>query len=275
MAINRISLVVFVFYALIVCGHCKEDSNKRILLNDPDYIQQLITHLQGELQTLQTTVHTLQTTVHTYQTMVETQTGEISSLKTQLSQANNVGGGSTFVRWGRTDCPANLTELVYSGLAGGSWYDHSGAAVDYLCLPPDPEWLQTTVVPDDYTGRLYGAEYESFNGYTLFGPQSHNEEVPCAVCRSTSFVSSVMIPARTTCYSGWTKAYSGSLASGSYAHVAASQYVCVDENPQPVVGGADRDDNGKMFLGVKAFCGSLRCPPYQQDKFLSCVVCMK
>ncbi|OWF51102.1 hypothetical protein KP79_PYT25630 [Mizuhopecten yessoensis] len=264
MLLNRISLVVFVFYALIVCGHCKDDSNKRILLNDPNYIQQLITHLQGELQTLQATVQTqhgehqtLQTTVQTQhgelqtlQNTVQTQHGEISSLKTQLSQANK-------------------------GYAGGSWYGHTGAAVDYLCLPRDPEWLQTTVVPDDYTGRLYGAEYESNTGHTLFGPQSRDEEVPCAVCRSTSFVSSVMIPARTTCYSGWTKAFSGSLAAGYYGHIAASQYVCVDENAHPLAGGADRNDNGILFLGVKAFCGSLRCPPYEQDKFISCVVCMK
>ncbi|XP_021352223.1 uncharacterized protein LOC110449594 [Mizuhopecten yessoensis] len=277
-------------------------------------LQTTIQTQNSELQTLQTTVQTqtseLQTQsaelqslktkeltengeLQTMKTMKLTQTGEMSSLKQQLSQANNearsqngkntsiiqqlsqVGGGSTFVRWGRTDCPANLTELVHSGYAGGSWYDHTGAAVDYLCLPPDPEWLQTTVVPNAYTGRIYGAEYESNTGHFLFGPQSRDEEVPCAVCRSTSFVSSVMIPARTTCYSGWTKAYSGSLASGNYNNKAATQYVCVDENAQPLAGGADRDDNGILFLGVKAFCGSLRCPPYEQDKYIACVVCMK
>ncbi|XP_021352225.1 uncharacterized protein LOC110449596 [Mizuhopecten yessoensis] len=214
----RISLVVFVFYVFIVCGHCKHDSNKRILLNDPDYIHQLITHLQGELQTLQVTV--------------ETQTGEIFSLKTQLSQSNNVGGGSTFVRWGRTDCPANLTELVYSGYAGGSWYDHSGAAVDYLCLPPDPECYFLCFLCND-TGK---------------------DDLLQRLDEGLQWVTGVRV---------------------LYAHVAASQYVCVDKNAQPLVGGANSDDNGKMFLGVKAFCGSLRCPPYQQDKFISCVVCMK
>ncbi|XP_060070096.1 short-chain collagen C4-like [Ylistrum balloti] len=236
---------------------CNENIEKRILLSDPAYLQQQLAHLQGELQTLQA--------------KVEAQTSEISSLK----QGNSFRGGSIFVRWGRTDCPANLTELVYSGYAGGSWYAHSGAAADQLCLPPDPEWLNTTVVPDDYTGRLYGAEYDSNNDHAFFGSKSHDEEIPCAVCRSTSFVSSVMIPARTSCYSGWTKAYSGSLASGYYGYAAATEYVCVDEHAQPLAGGADRDDNGVLFLGVKAFCGSLRCPPYEQDKYISCVVCLK
>ncbi|XP_033749074.1 short-chain collagen C4-like [Pecten maximus] len=245
---------------LVICVCCNDEREKRILLTDPNYVQQQMTHLQGELQTLQATV--------------QSQTSEISSLKQQLVQSKNVAG-STFVRWGRPDCPANLTELVYSGYAGGSWYGHSGAAAEHLCLPSDPEWLQTTVEPNDYTGRIYGAEYESDTGHTLFGTNSRDEEVPCAVCRSTSFVSSVMIPARTTCYSGWTKAYGGSLSSGYYGHAAATQYVCVDEHAQPLVGGADRNDNGLLFVGVKALCGSLRCPPYKQDKYISCVVCMK
>ncbi|XP_060070143.1 short-chain collagen C4-like [Ylistrum balloti] len=255
----RLSLAVIVIL-LSIYAACDERFQKRILLTDPSDLQQLINNLQGEIQTLKA--------------KVETQTSEIASLKQELLQPLS-GGGSTFVRWGRTDCPAHVTELVYSGYAGGSWYAHYGAAADQLCLPPDPEWLNTTVVPDDYTGRLYGAEYESHTGHTLFGSKSQDEEIPCAVCRSTSFVSSVMIPARTTCYSGWTKAYGGSLASGYYGHYAATEYVCVDEHAQPVAGGADRDDDGVLFFGVKAFCGSLRCPPYEQDKYITCVVCMK
>ncbi|XP_069134499.1 uncharacterized protein [Argopecten irradians] len=163
----------------------------------------------------------------------------------------------------------------------------------------------------------------------MFDLNSQNEEVPCAVCRPKFFASSVMIPARTTCYSGWTKAYGGSLASGNhnydmpnddysakiygaeynspntatpfrqhsrneevscavcrqtyagsltsgyYDHPATTEYVCMFENDEPVVGGADRDDNGVLFYGVKSYCGSLKCPPYEQDKFLVCVVCMK
>ncbi|XP_033749035.1 short-chain collagen C4-like [Pecten maximus] len=239
---NHLILCMLLFYV-----NCDDSPDKRILLSDPDYVQQQLIHLQSELQSLQATVQSQNTELHTQsgelqtlQATVQTQTSEISSLKQQLVQANSDGGGSTFVRWGRTDCPANLTELVYSGYAGGSWYGHSGAAADPLCLPSDPEWLQTTIVPDTYTGQIYGAEYESVNAHTLFGPKSHDEEVPCAVCRSTSFVSSVMIPARTTCYSGWTKAYGGSLASGYYAQAAASQFVCIDEHAQPVVGGGDR-----------------------------------
>ncbi|XP_033748072.1 short-chain collagen C4-like [Pecten maximus] len=257
-----VSLAVVSLCTLFCCGSCNGSRNKRILMSDPDYVQQQMTHLQSELQTLQATV--------------QLQNGKISSLEQQLSQANQNRGGVTFVRWGRTDCPANLTELVYSGYTGGSWWDHPGAAADYVCLPRDSVWGPYKDLPnDDYSGRMYGTEYESDNPASPFGLKSQNEEAPCAVCRSTSFVSSVMIPARTECYSGWMKAYSGSLASGYYNHKAASQYVCVDEHAQPLDGGADSNDDGKLLFAVKAKCGSLRCPPYEEDKYLSCVVCMK
>ncbi|XP_069131815.1 uncharacterized protein [Argopecten irradians] len=270
--------------------YVQDNPKKRILLSDPAYVQQQLTHLQSELQTLQATVlsqtsqlQSHQDTIHkqneemqTMKATVQSQTNEISSLKHQLIQAENVfnKAGSTFVRWGRTDCPVNVTELVYSGYAGGSWYNHQGAAAGHLCLPSDPEWLNTTVVPDDDTGRIYGAEYQGNMGHTMFG-STRDEDVPCAVCRPTFFASSLMIPARKTCYSGWTKAYSGTLVSGDYDHPAATEYVCMDENDEPIVGGADRNDNGLLFYGVKAFCGSLRCPPYKQDAFIACVVCMK
>ncbi|XP_060070145.1 short-chain collagen C4-like [Ylistrum balloti] len=268
-------VIILNTYMLVVIVCCNDNIDKRILISDPAYVQQQITHLQSELQTLQATVQTKNADLQTLQATVQSQAGKITQLEQQLSDSNHGNGGATFIRWGRSDCPDKLTELVYSGYAGGSWYADTGAAANYLCLPSDPEWLNTTVVPNTITGKIYGTEYESYTGHTLFGSDSHDEEAPCAVCRSTSFVSSVMIPARTSCYSGWTRAYSGSLASGYSNQPAASEYVCVDEQAQPLSGGGDTNDNGALFYGVRAFCGALRCPPYKQDKYVACVVCMK
>lgn len=161
------------------------------------------------------------------------------------------------------------------GYAGGSFYNDNGAASEYVCLPSDPQWGQFAEQPDTYIQHMFGAEYESNAGHSPFGPNSHNEDVPCAVCRARSFSSSIMIPARTHCYTGWTEAFRGTLASGYYDHRAASEFVCVDEHTQALPGGANRNDDGKLFVGVKAYCGSLRCPPYQENRFLSCVVCMQ
>ena len=43
------------------------------------------------------------------------------------------GGGASYVRWGRTTCPAG-TDLVYAGLAAGSRHSEKGGTSDTLCL---------------------------------------------------------------------------------------------------------------------------------------------
>ncbi|ESO82351.1 hypothetical protein LOTGIDRAFT_134797 [Lottia gigantea] len=101
----------------------------------------------------------------------------------------------------------------------------------------------------------------------------HNYEVPCAVCRTSQFSTVLMIPARSECYQGWQKAYHGELVSGYYEHNAASQYICLDDNPH--ISGTKSDKNGKLLYWVRAWCGSLPCPPYENDALLTCVVCLK
>ncbi|OWF44181.1 short-chain collagen C4-like [Mizuhopecten yessoensis] len=196
---------------------------------------------------------------------------KLTSIYSELEKAKT-NQGVVYVRWGRKDCPGNGTETVYSGYAGGSYYNHAGAAVDYVCLPPDPSWGPKKDIRSYAPGYMYGAEYED---EVLFNKNYKNKDVPCAVCRSSNQSTSIMIPARTTCYTGWDEAYHGYLASGYNSHVAASQYVCVDEIPQALIGGGSSDDNGKLFYQVRTRCGSLKCPPYEEDKVLSCVVCMK
>ncbi|XP_065939513.1 repetitive organellar protein-like [Magallana gigas] len=68
-----------------------------------------------------------------------TKYNDLSTKYNTLLTKTNVGG--IFVRWGRKDCPANNTELVYSGFAGGSLYDHTGAAAEFVCLPLDPDLI--------------------------------------------------------------------------------------------------------------------------------------
>ncbi|XP_069138923.1 short-chain collagen C4-like [Argopecten irradians] len=247
-------LVALTFSVTVICDDVRE---RRILLSDPDYIQQELHQIQVKLQeydALKTEVTSLRSTVNE---LLAKKAGE---------------KGVVYVRWGRKDCRGNGTELVYSGFAGGSNYQHTGAAAEYVCLPPDPLWGPHKDISSYAPAFMFGAEYEDPD---LFGMPNRNEEVPCAVCRSTSFSTSIMIPARTTCYPGWEEAYTGNLAGGYYDHAASSEYVCVDEHPQTLIGGGTTDDNGKLFYQVRTRCGSLKCPPYEEDKVLSCVVCLK
>ena len=143
-------------------------------------------------------------------------------------------------------------------------YSNTGGAANYLCLPNQPQWLSRT------GGRasLYGGEYDNSD----FG-QKNGDDIPCVVCR-TKANSVLMIPARTSCYSGWTRQYYGYLGAGASDHNAGSEYICVDINAEAIQRGR-ANDNGKLIYRVQTYCGSLPCPPYESGKSATCVVCSK
>ena len=46
------------------------------------------------------------------------------------------GGGAIYTRWGKSSCPpVEGTELVYSGITGGTYYNQQGGGANYLCMP--------------------------------------------------------------------------------------------------------------------------------------------
>ncbi|CAG2248917.1 unnamed protein product [Mytilus edulis] len=163
----------------------------------------------------------------------------------------------------------NITKKIH-GYAAGQEYDydsaHFGGPSNMLCLPKDPELSNRT---GSASSRLYGTEFEG----NYFAPGSANEDVPCALCRGNNTSSSVMIPGRKSCYSGWKKEYFGILASNCYS-CKASSYICVDMNPEFIAGG-ERNDNNNLLYATSMKCGSLPCPPYHNDLEVYCVVCSK
>ena len=178
-------------------------------------------------------------------------------------------GGVVYVRWGHNSCPGGGAQLVYAGRAGGSRYNHRGGGGNPQCLPLDPNFYKIASGTQD-NGYMYGAEYENTNGLVA---NSHDTDVPCAVCYVPTRNVLYMIPAKYTCPSGWTREYFGYLMSERNTHYR-SQFSCVDYSLKPVP-GSSQDQNGFLFYAVEGVCGSLPCPPYSRDKELSCAVCTK
>jgi hypothetical protein len=115
---------------------------------------------------------------------------------------------------------------------------------------------------------MYGGEYEhNFDGLT-------DQDTPCSVCLNKNAHSSIMIPGSNACYNGWNLECRGVLVSGYYGHKAASTYICLDEKPEIVDGGAANQD-GKLLYTVVGKCGSLKCPPYKNNYEITCAVCSK
>ena len=122
----------------------------------------------------------------------------------------------TYARWGNSTCPYGA-DTIYSGVVAGSWWEHSGATVDPLCLPPKPQYLK---YQNSYQGnaRLYGGEYQTYDPLD----HSHNRNVPCALCQINGRSNKIMIPSHYECPPGWRREYYGYLMAGHHSHKAAT-----------------------------------------------------
>ena len=181
-------------------------------------------------------------------------------------------GGAVYVRWGRTSCPSDQgTELLYSGRAAGSYYNHRGGGANHLCMPDDPEHLQYGSGVQGYS-YLYGTEYRTNPPQPLRSVAYHN--VPCAVCYTATRDTVVMIPANLHCPTHWTVEYTGYLMTEHYTH-HRSTYECVDKDPESVPGLDAINNDNAFFYHVEPRCSGLSCPPYDAQKELTCVVCSR
>ncbi|KAL4223287.1 hypothetical protein ACF0H5_016758 [Mactra antiquata] len=263
----------------------KEDSRQaRLLLHtDLDLAQQIVL-LTNRLDAQQANLTILTDKNTALSKHVEAQQANITSLaqvnadlKKEIQALKSAGSGSTYTRWGRTTCPGNGTERVYEGYMGGSTYTNTGGGTNYLCLSSDPQWDhydETIKAPSTIVGVEYDFDIYANNGVVsqFFGKDIYQDDAPCAVCltkRSTT----IMIPGRTGCYSGWTKEYSGYILGQADTYDHPTEWVCLDRRPDVVVGGKTNDNEGVLSL-TEASCGkSLECPPYVNGREITCVVC--
>ncbi|CAC5406481.1 unnamed protein product [Mytilus coruscus] len=164
---------------------------------------------------------------------------------------------------------------LYQSIAGGGSYAETGSGTNYLCLSHNsdqkPAQFSLGLERSNYVAHVWGAEYQF-----SFGMVKVDDDVPCAVCLDTTANTSLMIPAKSSCPSLWKKQYNGILCANMYRHPAASEYVCVDSDAQYFEGTSRRgSSDGKLFYPAVTVCGSLPCPPYENSKYLTCVVCSK
>jgi hypothetical protein len=136
--------------------------------------------------------------------------------------------GPTYVRWGRSTCPAAST-LVYAGHAagGGSGTGNKGSGYNYMCLHGVPVYGEFTTAANNPSGRLYRVEYETARKglYQAWKLQDH--DVPCAVCQAAGSTAVLMQPGSTACPDGWSSEYFGYMMSAPQ-NTQRAEYICVD-----------------------------------------------
>ncbi|XP_068754757.1 short-chain collagen C4-like [Montipora capricornis] len=198
---------------------------------------------------------------------------------TPKGNKEKIVASTVFIRWGRTVCPTDRgTVLVYEGKVAGWQPSHDGeGGANYLCMPLRPEYNKPFTRGYHPKASLFGVEYghvEDLFARMGQGPQISYLGVPCAVCRAEKRGSLMMLPARNVCPSrDWTREYQGYLMTGS-SNSTRSEYICVDNDATGVNQLHSKSHPGKALLtSVLGKCGVLPCPPYEQDRELTCAVC--
>ena len=193
-------------------------------------------------------------------------------------------GGTVYTRWGRTTCPDTPgTEVVYSGIVASSHYKENGGGANYLCLPNDPQPLETTPGVQGDRAKLYGVDYhfQPDQSNVLNNVSTHNP--PCAVCYTSQRETVLMLPAKHTCPSSWTLEYAGYLVAEYHNHNSQVVFECMDKDPECVPGtvgwnrpnGNPRHGGFFFFTEVSVCDAGIPCPPYSEGMELSCAVCTK
>ena len=160
--------------------------------------------------------------------------------------------------------------MVYNGVMAGTDWSKTGGGSEYICLPKDPQYASYRTGAQNYA-KLVPAEYEV--------PVTHNGDqynAPCAVCKTTR-TDTLMIPARTSCYSGWTKEYQGYLITESDTNTHSTEFICVDKDYDVIPGsGADQFPATHLYhVEVDCSTGNIPCSLHQYNNYkeVACVVC--
>ena len=159
--------------------------------------------------------------------------------------------------WGNDSCPNIIgTELIYSGIMGES-------IVGASCMPQDPDYtLGKDLIYRDVFG--YGRIIKG-----RYGPQNISR---CAMCIATTRQTVLMIPAKTSCPSSWTREYEGYLMFSVYGNKVVMP-VCFDQAATP-----DNIELKYNFVPTQSSCdinNGLSCPPYNSTQIVNCVVCTR
>jgi len=180
--------------------------------------------------------------------------------------------GTVYTRWGHDECPAGSV-LVYNGTVGGSNFRNSGGGSNPLCLPSNPTYLSTQGGNQIGDAQLFGADYQTLE--FSFGRHAHDHGAVCAVCFAPQKCNALMVPATHVCPDGWKEEYQGYLMSSQQDQFRL-QYICVDEALKSGPTRATLFGRDALRLHfTEGVCGYLPCPPYRNNREISCSVCTK
>ena len=205
--------------------------------------------------------------------MAASNTSSISKANANLEQLHN-NRYITYIRWGQPGVPPTPgTTKVYEGFAAGTYNTSETPTPSGLCLPASYRHVHYNI-----TNSLYGnTKVYMVHGieYNTFILDRHGKGVGCALCKTTSRSTVLMIPATDRCNNtnpndnSWTKEYDGYLMQASGA---GSDYYCVDYDMR-LFYDPQQNPEVSTFSHIVAGNDGPQVSSYNPQRVLSCVVC--
>ena len=122
---------------------------------------------------------------------------------------------------------------------------------------------------------IYGAEYRPFGNVPASTLPLHCQYVPCTVCYVATRETTLMIPGTYYCPSNWTREYYGYLmAEQSHPEHRGRSTLILNVGAETAPAG-EACEATNIFFPVEPRCGSLPCPPYEEEKGMTCAVCTR
>ncbi|XP_067951958.1 collagen alpha-1(IV) chain-like [Watersipora subatra] len=180
-------------------------------------------------------------------------------------------GGVVYTRWGRTTCGDNST-LLYNGYTGNGRHDQPGGGVNYLCMPHSPEYNSPGTA--SASAFIAGVEYET-ESYGVFPSSTDDKDASCARCYTGNRPALMMIPAKRTCPDDWTTEYEGYIMTDYFNRNHQTTFECVDAEPEHEAGESANRHGGHFYFTRSECSKGSYCPPYDENKAITCVVCTK
>ena len=176
---------------------------------------------------------------------------------------------TAYTRWGRTTCPDSAT-IVYNGYVAGPHYTHIGGPSNLLCLHESPKYARFA----DYRwGAVYhGAVYKMQNLNAPYPSHLDSKLAPCVVCAAKRKSTTVMIPARNDCPTGWSLEYHGYLLASNFDGNRKGQSLCFDD---AIEGHTPSGDGGHHLYRVGVFEGFGLPSHFLNAREMTCAVCSK
>ena len=199
----------------------------------------------------------------------EGDTGE-KGQKGDIGLTGSPGGGVTYTYWGKSKCLINRTTVYNGYTSGGQFTIRDGyAGSSNLCVSNNSKHheIQSIIYPSSNKIRIAGTQITVPKTYISHVPYRY-QNIPCAVCHVSTRSSQIMIPGTYQCLSGWTAEYDGWLMGGRYN--STNTPFCMAKMPEEIPGVNGGTYIEHMYAGCTR---GIPCPPYDENKEMSCVVC--